>query len=323
MTVDLPLCPEDVNQVLQEIIAREKFQNPTVVFSQGSKIGQGFLGVDTAVEITEGNRKLELFVKTAPKHEKFRELMHIRLAYCNEFRFYNTIYAEMDKFHQEKTGRPMNIAAKYCGGSDEEMKEIIVMENVKVEGFSAKNLREPLDKDHIVIMMKTYAKLHGTSFAFKDQRKEVFEDVTKDIFKFLYTITKCNFEMFNLQSHLKNLEKFLGSSKLYRVLKTAIPLTVLSFMVIAMEIILCCAVIHGDCNGNNFMFRNKDGDLDLRLIDFQASSLYNVQLNIVETMDNPMSEEEQERFLNDYWDREEFARRMGILFQHLIDNDFI
>lgn len=59
------------------------------------------------------------------------------------------------------------------------------------------------------------------------------------------------------------------------------------------------------------------------VISLIASSLYNVQLNIVETMDNPMSEEEQERFLNDYWDREEFARRMGILFQHLIDNDFI
>ncbi|KAK9712058.1 Ecdysteroid kinase-like family [Popillia japonica] len=381
MTVDLPLCPEDVNQVLQEIIAREKFQNPTVVFSQGSKIGQGCLGVDTAVEITEGNRKLELFVKTAPKHEKFRELklelfvktapkhekfrelMHIRPAYCNEFRFYNTIYTEMDKFHQEKTGRPMNIAAKYYGGSDEEMKEIIVMENVKVEGFSTKNLKEPLDKD------------------------------------------QGNFELFNLRSNYNQLEKFLGSSTGGKKILEKFKYLADNGLQIILGVKECdssyVAVTHGDCNGNNLMFRNKDGDLDLRLIDFQGvkvaspmmdltysfygsctseenlslldyyldvyyealsgtikelgsnpdklypkslikedwkkfcgfsltiaipvirASLLDVEFNIVEAVENPPSEEEQERFLNDNYDNQEFARRMGVLFQHLIDHDFI
>lgn len=261
MTIDLPLNSEDVDAILKVVIANEKLVNPRVTFKTGSKIGDGFLGVDTAVEITDGDRRLELFVKTAPKQEKFRETMHIRVAYCNEYKFYHEIYPRLDGLYAEKVGESLGIVPKYYAGSIEDGKELLVLENLKIKAFDLNGVKKIFDDEQISALLDTYGKFHATSLAFKDQNAETFSEITKDIPDFFWLI----FQSMGMRDVFSKSCSFI--SKHLHPVDDKILLEKISRFLEDFDNILArikefnspySVVVHGDCNNNNIMFRKKD-----------------------------------------------------------------
>ncbi|KRT78404.1 phosphotransferase [Oryctes borbonicus] len=281
MTIDLPLCTEDVNNTLQDIVSTQGFSKPEIVFLTGSNIGQGYLSVDTAVKITEADRELNLFIKTAPKHKSIREVFQIRTAYLNELRFYENIYPELDKFYLEKTSKPLNIAPKFYSGNNEENKEVIALENLKAEGFNVPPAKKVLEKEEVVTLMRTYAKLHGTSLALRDQKQDLFDDITKDIPDFFYGLFKTAIQDNDLMGVYgileRNLEKTPDNEMILEKFKYLVDNMHETLVKIKDFHGDYRVITHGDCNCNNLMFRNKE---ELRLIDYQGMKLASPALDL-------------------------------------------
>ncbi|GJQ82620.1 hypothetical protein Trydic_g19642, partial [Trypoxylus dichotomus] len=209
MTIDLPLCTEEVSCTLEKIFDIEKLKNPKVTFDVGSKLGEGFLAINAAVDVTGDNRNLHLFVKAAPKHLKLREISETKVAYTNELRFYQQIYPKVEEFYHEKTKKSLQFAPKFYAGSTEHMKEILVLENLKRTDFELNGIRNTFDEEQILTVMEKYGKFHGIGFALKDQKKDIFDNITCNIKDFLYLLFQSMGLSYIVKYRCKFMEKYL------------------------------------------------------------------------------------------------------------------
>ncbi|KRT78400.1 phosphotransferase, partial [Oryctes borbonicus] len=277
MTIDLPLCTEEVDETLQKIFKNEKLKDPKVTFDAGSKLGEGFLAINAAVDVSDDNRKLHLFVKAAPKHLKLREISATEVAYTNELKFYEQIYPKIEQFYYEKTKESLEFAPKFYSGTNEHMKEILVMENLKRNGFQLNGVRNIFNEEQLIRIMEKYGEFHGTSFALKDQKEEIVDDLTNDIKHFVYMLFKSMGLSYIVKYRCNFLEKYLQAVEDAKVLEKV------RFLKENLDKILenikdfkgdYRTILHGDCWSNNIMLRkNKENQWDIRLIDFQGTCL--------------------------------------------------
>ncbi|KAK9720320.1 Ecdysteroid kinase-like family [Popillia japonica] len=86
-----------------------------------------------------------------------------------------------DSFLQEKIGKSLNLTPTCHYASVTEPKEYLIFEHLKVQNFSVFDKKRLLDEDHILVVLRNYAKLHGVSYALKDQRPDVFREVPRII----------------------------------------------------------------------------------------------------------------------------------------------
>lgn len=252
---------EHVSEILNTIIGKENLTNPKITFKTDSNIGEGFLGEKSTVEITANNKKLDLFIKTAPKHERSRISLQIKTAYSNEYIFYEEIYPRLNAFHVEKLGKSLEIVPKYYAGSLEERKEVLVLENLKVRGFDLNGAKNIFNEEQITAIIQIYSKLHGISLAFKDQSSAVFDEITKDIselysvlfrtarlhlvFNRSCSIIKKRLDPVEDKIMLEKIDEFLSNLDdiLEEIKEFSGPYRVIT---------------HGDCNNNNVMFRRNE-----------------------------------------------------------------
>ncbi|GJQ73416.1 hypothetical protein Trydic_g15884, partial [Trypoxylus dichotomus] len=306
MTIDLPLCTEEVSCTLEKIFDIEKLKNPKVTFDVGSKLGEGFLAINAAVDVTGDNRNLHLFVKAAPKHLKLREVSETEVAYTNELRFYQQIYPKVEEFYHEKTKKSLQFAPKFYAGSTEHMKEILVLENLKRTDFELNGIRNTFDEEQILTIMEKYGKFHGIGFALKDQKKDIFDNITCNIKDFLYLLFQSMGLSYIVKYRSKFMEKYLQAPEDVEILEK------IRFLGENLDNILeklrdfkgdFRTILHGDCWSNNIMFRkNEENQWDIRLIDFQAVKLNSPVLDLCYVFYAAASSEESLAKLDWYLD---------------------
>lgn len=267
MTIDLPICLEDVQKILEVIIVNEHLKNPKLTFEDGSKMGDGFLAVNTAVTITDetDGRRLDLFIKSAPKHLKLRQISETKFAYQNEFKFYKVVYPAIDGFYRNKIGESLDFAPKFYAGSTEDMKELIVLENLKKAGFELNGVRKTFSKEQLVLILEKYGQFHGSAFALKDQNEATFNDISTnipDVLHLMFTSMglsdivrfRCKF----IEDYLQSPEDAIILEKI-RVFAENLDGILLKIQEHKSEF---KTILHGDCWCNNMMFRqNKVGTI--------------------------------------------------------------
>ena len=181
MTVDSPLVLDDVEAQLQHIVKRHGFKNPEITFSTGSAIGDGFIGVTSAISLKDADKELKIFAKVAPTVESFRTSLNIRQIFLSEIYFYENVYSTLSTFYVDKMGVPLKIAPESYQTSTEEMKEMILMEDLKDAGFVQQDKGVVMNREHLSMVIMTYAKYHATSLALRDQKPDVFGAVVKNL----------------------------------------------------------------------------------------------------------------------------------------------
>ncbi|EEB19409.1 conserved hypothetical protein [Pediculus humanus corporis] len=170
----------------------------------------------------------------------------------------------------------------YYRGSPE---NIIIMEDLKLSGFTLGDRFVGLDFDHSLLVIESMAKLHATTYVMIEENSKLFENFYKlfwnaDNVEMFKTMTEGTIEF--LAEDMKNWSDFD---------KKSIYVDKLSKVEIIKGIINVWerdeknlkVLIHGDSWLNNFMFRyGTDGKLSgMKFVDFQIMSIHSPAMDLV------------------------------------------
>lgn len=163
----------------------DKMQLNKYRYAIGTEVNQndGFLSnlvqVDLDGESEMGKEALKLLIKLAPKGKNVRRKVAIRLAFQKEIFFYEVVFPTLDTIQQEIPIKFDNIPTCYAT-SFQEFSEALVFSNLKASGYEMWDYREPMNQEHLSMVLKTYGKLHALSLAYKKKNPEGFAKITQN-----------------------------------------------------------------------------------------------------------------------------------------------
>ncbi|XP_071053289.1 uncharacterized protein [Onthophagus taurus] len=188
----LDVLHEDVKNYIISHLEQQGYKDITINVEIGSSLGDNFMGFIGKLTITALNQSNEpktfnWIVKAAPNLETYRAMMDISISYKRESFLYSEVFKTFQDFQKEKDIlEPFNNHAKHILSYLEHLKESLVLEDMKQLGYVMRPRQEPLDWNHVKLVMKAYAKFHAVSYALKDQKPDVFKklsDNCKDTFR--------------------------------------------------------------------------------------------------------------------------------------------
>nr|XP_023013512.1 uncharacterized protein LOC111503447 [Leptinotarsa decemlineata] len=202
-----------------------------------------------------------------------------------EFNMYNRVLPSLQMFLSENglMNELYFIPKQYeCIVSN--IENVIIMENLKYTGYKLHDKKKNMNMFHIKMVIQKYAKLHAVSFAFRKQKTELFQELTKVLVEkdtMKHAVIYCT-EM--RESTLNNLDTALkifkenGDEGLHHLLRTAVPkhpCDVLWDILNTEE--MKTALCHGDSWNNNYLFKYKKDDctepIGVKIIDWQLSGI--------------------------------------------------
>ncbi|KAJ8963395.1 hypothetical protein NQ318_018873 [Aromia moschata] len=252
-------------------------ENYTINIHDPTKKGEGFLGEVFFVSVKDkvNGKVLSFVVKQAFQNEKVRNLQPIREYYLNEIYFYKKVWPALDELQRKvPLGNNFDKIPHCFGTSSTDGEEILILENLKDQGFQIHEKKVPLDKQHFKFIFIQYGRFHGLSFAYKllhpQDYNELAERLTLDfrvlnrqesfrryVAYILETALKCLYP----ENNAKVLEKFQP------YLENAAVMFYNSFDYKGNYSV----ILHGDCWSNNMMFKYDENKelTDMMLLDFQ------------------------------------------------------
>lgn len=255
---------------LNRIAEEQGFTNYVINYDRGSNFGDGFVAEIVRAKISgsqlvkgaQEESELVLILKLPPDNKTRREQMGMH-AFEREVTVYNEILPMFQKFQLDKGLKPgqgfISFPKCYYASHDKEKDEaVIIMEDIRKQGFKMLNKYKTVDFTHATAVLETLAQFHGLSLAMKDQCPGIFEKfkglkdvmaegMINDMMKSLVH-TNCEKAILALEPHEENIKQKLRafSENIFDIIKSstdgesAEPYTVLN---------------HGDCWINNIMFK--------------------------------------------------------------------
>lgn len=197
----MSVLPNYALDLLNKIAKAEGFTDYKLDFEAGSNHGDGFVGVLISVVIigTKNgvpNTDLRLLCKLAPINAARRAEFLSETVFEREALAYNKILPMLLKFQAERglsDGEGFHALPKcFVAVADEEINQlVIILEDLRVKGFVMHPKEESAPADHAHLVIENLAKLHAISFAIKDQRPDIYEELRKvdDILTVFYKST--------------------------------------------------------------------------------------------------------------------------------------
>ncbi|XP_043468129.1 uncharacterized protein LOC122502247 isoform X2 [Leptopilina heterotoma] len=176
---------QEVSEFLQnqiEFYLKDKnLSNLKFNFSSACNDGENFFGslyrVRVNGEKNGENEELNLIVKCVPTDDELRELLRDRDIFLNEIAFYEERFPLIRNFLNE-FNLQYHDCPTYYGGCKTPKKELLILEDLKPEGFVLKETKL-LDYQHAVIAARHLGRFHAYSFALRDKKPKEFEILHK------------------------------------------------------------------------------------------------------------------------------------------------
>ncbi|KAK4884250.1 hypothetical protein RN001_000521 [Aquatica leii] len=171
---------KEVENLINQLISNLNINKYTVEVAPATIRGDNFLGVVDKVLVKSEKSTLHWILKCATQIEQFRQICSIPHLFQREVYIYENVLMEFKHFQSEKViTDPFKSYAPYYGSLLHPPHECVVMEDMKELGYKVLDRREPLDYNHILLVTKEYARFHAISFALRDQKPTLFEEITK------------------------------------------------------------------------------------------------------------------------------------------------
>lgn len=265
--------PQYVIDLVNDIAKSEGFNEFSTELQPGSNHGDNFLGVMTSVTISGARNnngsladdKLHLLCKLAPENPTRRKEFQSVVVFEREALMYNKILPLLTEFQREKglsVTEGFNAYPKcYVAIADEANDQfVVIMEDLRPKGFTMWPKQQPSTVKQMFCVMEQLGKLHGVSFALKDQQPEVYnrlkdvKDLIRNFFKNEGMLHIMNVSMDRAIASLTNPEH----QKIMEEMKAN-----------GVQIHFDClddgvcepfgAITHGDCWNNNILYRYAEG----------------------------------------------------------------
>lgn len=173
---------EEVVELIEELVIKYDFQPKSkVVYTAGSQAGDNYMSRTIAADIKDDEKALSLFLKYG--HAVVNSVPIDKL-YSNEIYFYDEIYKILSKFSEARGVKDAFIDVPKCYGTS--TKFVIAFENLKNVGYNIFGRKKVMNESHIAIVLKSLARYHALCFAFKDQERECFDDISNKIYNYFY-----------------------------------------------------------------------------------------------------------------------------------------
>lgn len=279
------MLPEHITNRLHKIAKSEGFSDYKIETKAGSNHGDNFLGVMTSVTLT-GTRglngksraeELHLIIKLPPTNETRQKNFKTDLVFDREVYMYSKVLPAFVRFQQEKGLSEADSFLSFpkvysCEEDFENNTYILIMEDLRPKNYQMWPKEKTVPLNHELLVMKELGKLHGISFAMKDQRPNEFDEFKgiKDTLSELVLHGKMRSFMNKSIERAANVLKNPEHKKLMLNFRKTYVETIDDFL--AGPLSKEYGVInHGDCWNNNFLYQYSDdnvSDINFLIIDF-------------------------------------------------------
>lgn len=266
------MLPEYITKRLDKIAEAERFTDYNYEMKAGSNHGDNFLGVMTAITLT-GNKGengksytdlLHLLCKAPPSNPARNENFKTDVVFKRELYMYSTVLPAFTRFQIEKnlseserlTSFPRVFVCEECTENDT---YILIMEDLRPKRYEMwpKELVVPLPNE--LLVMRELGKLHGISFAMKDQRPHEFDALKPNTDPLSQIILHGKLRIFidkSIERAANALKNPAHKQLMLDFGKTYVE-TIDSFVIgpLSKEF---AVINHGDCWNNNFLFQYSD-----------------------------------------------------------------
>ncbi|KAB0794516.1 hypothetical protein PPYR_11355 [Photinus pyralis] len=180
-----------------QVVAFEEFlnsvgiQNYELKCSPAIEDGENFGGVILNVDLL-GVKNSDVpinhfIIKCSPRSALAHSAVPFVNVYNLEIYLYSTIFPEFLQIQKEKdVGEVFQPSPKFYTSLIKHREEMLVLEDVKLRWYVHHHRYLPLNYDHVLIMVKQYAKIHALSYAIRDQKAQVFQEFQKNMCKHFY-----------------------------------------------------------------------------------------------------------------------------------------
>lgn len=173
----------EITKWVSEVIREEDFSGYDIKVTGGSEKGENYMSEITFVTIygvkSNGERRrIDLAIKASKDNIELRTKTITEAVFHNEFYAYQKVFPAFKLFQKKKNIKEHFIAFPKCYRClVEENREIMVMENLRADGYVMHDRFVPMSIEHCQVVLKEYAKLHALSFALRDQDRDIFDSL--------------------------------------------------------------------------------------------------------------------------------------------------
>ncbi|XP_029169220.1 uncharacterized protein LOC114939165 [Nylanderia fulva] len=276
---------EVLTNILFEACNRKEVQLTDWNFNEGSAKGDNYLsniyrGKVNGI-INDNPRKqvqVNIIVKSMPKNPATRKTLRCAEFFRNEIAFYTEIVPKFINFLAEKGQSDFLCIPRHISSFTDDENDFLVLEDVSCLGFSTASRQNCLDWAECTAILKTLAKFHAISFAYKDQRKEEFIEITDSLKETFYGSNHWNWYK-NWHKKLQDVIKHAIATE-YPNSEAEKKYNSYEFGVLFNKCKELCdrryaptsIVIEGDCWAPNFLIRNVgENQKEALILDFQIA----------------------------------------------------
>ncbi|KAB0796821.1 hypothetical protein PPYR_10882 [Photinus pyralis] len=320
----------------------DRISCPIEISNSALENGDNFLGLIYNVSVSDDNGTIHLVVKLAPQEDYFRIVMPVREIYKTEIFAYKEILCEFSRIQDEKKlPRDFQAFARMYASRTDNLRESLLMENVKKRGFRLINHRIPVDYPHASLVMREMGRFHALSYAIRDQKPEIFDSWEDQCHEYFFSssiqvpalkgITRLVSAVVNSypphqrEKERRALKEFAGDlSTIYK-----------SGLVVSSDDKKYAVVAHGDMELRNLLFKyghDPEHPTELCILDWQMMHLASPALDVLFFLflssDGELRKQYYTKLIDEYYDSlSSFLRELGsdpevllpfpILLEHL------
>ncbi|XP_051169346.1 uncharacterized protein LOC127286798 [Leptopilina boulardi] len=295
--------PDFLQNQVEFFLKDKNLSNLKFHFSNACNNGENYLGSLYRVKINGEkngeNKELHLIIKCVPTDEKLRTLLRAPEMFHNEIAFYEErlpiINNLMKEFNLEYNDFPA-----YYGGCKTPKQEILILEDLKTQGFVLKKTKV-LDYPHAVLAMRHLGRFHGYSFAIRDKKPAALETFQKMKEAFFHK-SGCFTENINLildaaivavenegKHYVDRVKQLKENSK-----------EILDYACDSKNSEPHAALSHGDLWTYNMLFKYNENSepKDIRFLDFQLNRYASPVMDILYTFYTCLTQEMRDKYFD-------------------------
>lgn len=324
-TESITNLPDYCVELINKIAKQEGFTEYVLEENSGSNHGDGFQGIILRVLIKGKKKdaageehKLYLICKMPPLNEYRKKEFSSELVFTREVYAYEKLLPAYAEFQREKgiSNEDGFFEFPKCYGTYTDLENcnfVIVLEDLKAKNYQMVNKYDTLDYAHAKLVIQELGKFHGTSFAVRDQKPDLFAETKKlkmemfDKFaenkmtmEFFVNIYKAAIATLNPdQTKLIEKMEIIKDTFLNRMIETTKPGIAEPFSVVS----------HGDCWNNNIMYAHDDSTNNpnaICLIDWQMSNFVSPAIDLTyflfSSTEKQLRDEHYDDLINIYYD---------------------
>lgn len=260
--------PDYIVKLIDDIAKSEQFIEYSTELHGASKRGENFTGELAFIKINgtrnmHGNSTFDskhLVLKTAPSSRNRRQVFQAITGFKCEVEMYTKVLTAFMAFQEEKClkveDKFMSFPKVYATIFDEENDQFaIIMENLRVKNYKMFPRLQCTTYERAKLVMTNLAKYHAISFALKDQKLSLFQEIVRnDTLDSRFMKDDLGYEIINvLDRSIESLENEKHKD-LVRDLKSTYLEWVKAF---SSELFVgeSGVILHGDCGSNNVLFQ--------------------------------------------------------------------